>query len=77
MLLQEEVPILKHLFILIYISVYVWPKWNCSDKLCKSAFQKYLAKKKKNKKSIKVVTVHNITEKKLHLDSIYYSQTQT
>lgn len=41
----------------------------CSNKLCKSAFQKYLAKNKKknknkrNKKSIKVVTVHNITER--------------
>lgn len=41
----------------------------CSDKLCKSAFQKSLAKTKKwekkqtpTKTSIKVVTVHNITE---------------
>lgn len=34
----------------------------CSNKLCKSAFQKYLAKKKKNINSIKVVTVHYITE---------------
>lgn len=43
----------------------------CSDKLCKSAFQKSLAKTKKRKPSprppqkktsIKVVTVHNITE---------------
>lgn len=33
----------------------------CSNKLCKSAFQKYLAKKK-NINSIKVVTVHYITE---------------
>lgn len=36
----------------------------CSNRLCKSAFQKYLAKKQKTKKNIKVVTVHNITEKK-------------
>lgn len=41
----------------------------CSNKLCKSAFQKYLAKnktkqnKKGIKKNVKVVTVHNITEK--------------
>lgn len=43
----------------------------------KVLFRNIWQKKKKNKKSIKVVTVHNITEKKLHLDSIYYSQTQT
>lgn len=35
----------------------------CSDKPCKSAFQKSLAKQKtETKTSIKAVTVHNVTE---------------
>lgn len=62
MLLQEEVSILKHLFFYIYTFLYMYDLAKlCSNKLCKSAFQKYLAKKK-NINSIKVVTVHYITE---------------
>lgn len=54
----------------------------CSDKLCKSAFQKSLAKtkngnEKNNKTSIKVVTVHNITKINCIGGSSFYSQNGT
>lgn len=47
-LLQEEVSILKHFFNTHFCICMTKVKL-CSNKLCKSAFQKYLAKKKKRK----------------------------
>lgn len=55
MLLQEEASILKHLFFFfLYIYIHFCIRMTkaklCSNRLCKSAFQKYLAKKNKKTK---------------------------